>query len=252
MPYKIKFLLCQLPLILLVACGSPQSNDAQNPGARGQGGGADANADGGSGLVEVKGPKSAEEADLLILALGDSLYAGYGLQRGEGFPEELQNALADAGLNAFVFNAGVSGDTSAAGRARLDYALEGLPRKPDMVILGLGGNDMLRAIEPSETRNNMEAMVKSLSDKDIPVMLTGMLASPNMGPDYSAQFNPIFPSLAKKYDAALYPFFMQEVVGNKALFLDDGIHPTAEGIDKITAAIAPMVIEKLSENKENQ
>ena len=127
-------------------------------------------------------------------ALGDSLYAGYGLNRGEGFPEELQNSLADAGLNAFVFNAGVSGDTSAAGRGRLDYALEGLPRKPDLVILGLGGNDMLRAIEPSETRNNMEAMVKSLSDKDIPVMLTGMLAPPNMGPDFAAQFNLIFPS----------------------------------------------------------
>lgn len=252
MPYKIKFLLCQLPLMLLVACGSPQSENSQNPGARGQGGAAGANADSNAGLVEVKGPKSAEEADVLVLALGDSLYAGYGLNRGEGFPEELQNSLADAGLNAFVFNAGVSGDTSAAGRGRLDYALDGLPRKPDLVILGLGGNDMLRAIDPSETRNNMEAMVKSLSDKDIPVMLTGMLATPNMGPDYSAQFNPIFPSLAKKYDTALYPFFMQEVVGNQDLFLDDGIHPTAEGIDKITAAIAPLVIEQLSEITQKQ
>ncbi len=242
MPYKIKLFLYQLPLLLLVACGSPSSESPAS--GQGQSGDRAANP---AELAIVKGPKSAEEAKLLVLAVGDSLYAGYRLNRGEGFPEELQNALFDAGLDAFVFNAGVSGDTSAAGRSRLDFALEGLPRKPDLVILGLGGNDMLRGIEPEQTRDNLDAMTQALREKDIPVILTGMLAAPNLGPDYAALFNPIYPTLAKKYDIGLYPFFMQEVVGNNALMLDDGIHPNAEGVDKITKAIAPLVIEKLSD-----
>lgn len=242
MSYKMKFPLCQLPMLLalslLAACGGPA---AENPDAR------RAAADSDAGLAVVKGPKSAEEAELLVLALGDSLYAGYNLNRGEGFPETLQNNLVDAGFDAFVFNAGVSGDTSAAGRSRLDYALEGLPRKPDLVVMGLGGNDMLRGIEPKETRANLDAMMQALAAQDIPVVLTGMLAAPNLGPDYAKQFNPIFPSLAQKYDAALYPFFMQKVVGQNNLMLDDGIHPNAEGVDKITADIAPLVAEALAE-----
>jgi len=235
MTYKIKFLLCHIPLMLLVGCGSPSPENLAKERSNTE----------TPSLVAVKGPKSAEEADQLILALGDSLYAGYRLDRGEGFPEELQNNLVDAGLNAYVFNAGVSGDTSAAGRSRLKFALEGLSRKPDLVVMGLGGNDMLRGIDPQQTRQNLEAMLQTLEAQNIPVVLTGMLAAPNLGPDYAGQFNPIFPSLAKKYDAALYPFFMQEVVGNQELFLDDGIHPTAEGIDKIAAAVAPIIVKAL-------
>lgn len=181
------------------------------------------------------------EAKTLVLAFGDSLYAGYGLAPDEGFAPELQKALNAAGQDVKVHNAGVSGDTTAAGLRRMDFVLDSLPRKPDLVLLGLGGNDLLRGLKPSETRANMEAMVKKLSDRDIPVMLTGMLAPPNLGKEFSDQFNVIYPALAKKYDANLYPFFMDGVVGRSDLILPDGIHPNAEGIDIIVERIAPAV-----------
>ncbi|WP_422343166.1 arylesterase [Parasphingorhabdus sp.] len=181
------------------------------------------------------------EAKTLVLAFGDSLYAGYGLAPDEGFAPELQKALNAAGQDVKVHNAGVSGDTTAAGLRRMDFVLDSLPRKPDLVLLGLGGNDLLRGLKPSETRANMEAMVKKLSDRDIPVMLTGMLAPPNLGKEFSDQFNVIYPALAKKYEASLYPFFMDGVVGRSDLILPDGIHPNAEGIDIIVERIAPAV-----------
>ncbi len=183
----------------------------------------------------------AEEAKTLVLAFGDSLYAGYGLAPDEGFAPELQKALNAAGQDVKVHNAGVSGDTTSAGLRRMDFVLDSLPRKPDLVLLGLGGNDLLRGLKPSETRANMEAMVKKLSDRDIPVMLTGMLAPPNLGKEFSDQFNVIYPALAKKYEASLYPFFMDGVVGRSDLILPDGIHPNAEGIDIIVERIAPAV-----------
>ncbi|WP_343758323.1 arylesterase [Parasphingorhabdus litoris] len=181
------------------------------------------------------------EAETLILAFGDSLYAGYGLAPDEGFAPELQKALNEAGQDVKVHNAGVSGDTTAAGLRRMDFVLDSLSRKPDLVLLGLGGNDLLRGLKPSETRANMEAMVKKLSDRDIPVMLTGMLAPPNLGKEFSDQFNVIYPALAKKYEASLYPFFMDGVVGRTDLILPDGIHPNAEGIDIIVERITPSV-----------
>lgn len=181
------------------------------------------------------------EAKTLILAFGDSLYAGYGLAPNEGFAPELQKALNDAGQDVRVHNAGVSGDTTAAGLRRMDFVLDSLSKKPDLVLLGLGGNDLLRGLKPSETRANMEAMVKKLSDQDIPVMLTGMLAPPNLGSEFSDQFNVIYPALAKKYETDLYPFFMDGVVGRSDLILPDGIHPNAEGIDVIVEKIAPSV-----------
>lgn len=240
-PYSATVLLCQLSMLLLSACGpSPSTNDTA------QRGGNPSTRDGApSAGKALAGPKAPEAADILVLALGDSLYAGYNLDRGEGFPEELQNALVARGVDAFVVNAGVSGDTSAAARQRLDYALEGLPRNPDLVVLGLGGNDMLRGIEPEQTRENMEAMVRALSQRNIKVVLTGMVAAPNLGPDYAAVFNPIFPDLARKYDAALYPFFLDGVVTEPELMLPDGIHPTAEGVDKVVANVAPIVLKAL-------
>ncbi|WOE76067.1 arylesterase [Alterisphingorhabdus coralli] len=240
-PYSVPLLLCQLSLLLLSACGpSASTNDSANrPGASAE----DASTSG----KPLTGPQSPEAADTLILALGDSLYAGYNLDRGEGFPEELQNALVADGMNVFVVNAGVSGDTSAAGRQRLDYALEGLPRNPDLVVLGLGGNDMLRGIEPEQTRANLDAMLKTLSDRKIKVVLTGMLAAPNLGPEYADAFNPIFPDLAKQYDAALYPFFLDGVVTDSELMLEDGIHPNAEGVDLVVEKIAPVVTGALAE-----
>ncbi len=187
----------------------------------------------------------ANEAEILIVAFGDSLFAGYGLDQKEGFAPELQATLKAAGKDVRVHNAGVSGDTTAAGLRRLDFVLDSLSRKPDLVILGLGGNDLLRGLKPVDTRANMEAMVRKLDERGIPVMLTGMLAPPNLGTEFSDEFNIIYPALAKKYDIALYPFFMDGVVGQPDLFLPDGIHPNAEGIDIIVGKIAPQVVEVL-------
>ena len=175
------------------------------------------------------------------MALGDSLYAGYSLGVGEGFAPRLQQALTKRGIKAQVVNAGVSGDTSADGRSRLGFALDGLPRKPDLVLVGLGGNDMLRGLEPERTRANLDAILAELKARGIPAMLTGLMASPNMGPDYAAAFNPIFPDLAAKYGVPLYPFFLDGVVGHRDLQLPDGIHPNAEGVGVMVGKVAPMV-----------
>ena len=197
--------------------------------------------------VDAPDTAPATEAKTLILAFGDSLYAGYGLAPDDGFVPELQRALNEAGQDVRVHNAGVSGDTTAAGLRRLDFVLDSLPKKPDLVLLGLGGNDLLRGLKPSETSANMDAMVKKLSDRDIPVMLTGMLAPPNMGKLFVDQFNIIYPAMALKYDAALYPFFMDGVVGRSDLILPDGIHPNAKGIDIIVGKLAPQVEKVLEE-----
>ena len=222
-------------LQLLIACG-PAPEEAQAVPE-----------DVATGSMEANGDQMAEakEAEILIVAFGDSLYAGYGLDQKEGFAPELQATLTAAGKDVRVHNAGVSGDTTAAGLRRMDFVLDSLSRKPDLVILGLGGNDMLRGLKPSDTRANMEAMVKKLKDRGIPVMLTGMLAPPNLGADFSKEFNTIYPALAKKYDIALYPFFMDGLVGNPDLFLPDGLHPTAEGVEIIVGKITPQVVEVL-------
>jgi acyl-CoA thioesterase-1 len=177
----------------------------------------------------------------LVVAFGDSLFAGYGLAQDEGFAPALQRALEAQGLKAQVVNAGVSGETTAGGRERLAFTLDGLPRKPDLVIVGLGGNDMLRGLDPAQTRANLDAILTELKARGIATMLTGMLVSPNMGPDYAAAFNPIYPDLAKKFDLPLYPFFLQGVVGRRDLQLPDGIHPNAQGIKAVVQRIAPMV-----------
>jgi acyl-CoA thioesterase I len=179
--------------------------------------------------------------DKLVVAFGDSLYAGYRLAPNEGLAPQLQAALKAGGINARVHNAGVSGDTTAAGKTRLAFVLDNLERKPDLVVLGLGGNDMLRGIKPEETRANMAAMMDELRKRDIPVVLTGMLAAPNLGADYGNAFNTIFPALAKKYETPLYPFFLDGVVADKALMLPDGIHPNANGVSRVVEGLSPLV-----------
>lgn len=181
----------------------------------------------------------------LVMAFGDSLYAGYGVKQDESFPAQLEKALADQGLKVSVHNAGVSGDTTAAGLQRLAFALDGLPRKPDLVILGLGGNDMLRGISPDQTRSNMEAMLKELDKRNIDVVLTGMIAAPNLGRDYAGRFNPIFTDLAEKYDAGLYPFFLDGVITDPKLMLPDGVHPNPQGIAKTVSGISNLVANEL-------
>jgi len=183
----------------------------------------------------------------LVVAFGDSLYAGYNLDAGQGFAPMLEKALVAKGVKARVFNAGVSGDTSAAGRERLAFTLDGLPRKPDLVIVGLGGNDMLRGLGPERTRANLDVILSDLKTRAIPAMLTGMLASPNMGPDYAKTFDRIYPDLAKSHGVPLYPFFLDGVVGHRDLQLPDGIHPNAKGVAIVVAKVAPMVAEDLAE-----
>ncbi len=191
--------------------------------------------------VPVAGPKR------LVLAFGDSLYAGYGLSRGESLPDELQTGLRAAGIDARVVNAGISGDTSAAGRRRLAFTLDRLERKPDLVLLGLGGNDLLRQIPPAETRANFTAMLDELQRRGIPVVLTGMMVPPNLGPEYAAAFNRIWPDMAKRYDAVLDPFILAGVIGDRRLMLPDGMHPNAQGVDRIAARLTPVVAKRLGE-----
>lgn len=185
------------------------------------------------------------EAETLIMAFGDSLYAGYGVKQHESMPAQLEAALKAKGYDVRVQNSGVSGDTTAAGLQRLAFALDGLPKKPDLVLLGLGGNDMLRGIQPDQTRENMQQMMALLNDRGIKVALTGMLAAPNLGSDYARQFNGIFPDLAKQYDAALYPFILDGVVQQAALMLPDGVHPNAQGIEKMVKMLTPTIISAL-------
>ena len=170
-----------------------------------------------------------------ILAFGDSLFAGYNLARHEGYPERLEHALRGQGINARVVDAGVSGDTSAAGLQRLGFVLERQPVEPDLVLLELGGNDMLRGIQPADTRANFEMMLEELQSRDIPVLLMGMRAPPNYGPEYQQQFDALYGELAREYDAELVPFWLESIYEDPTLFQSDRIHPTAEGIDALVA-----------------
>ena len=149
----------------------------------------------GRNLPKSRGPQGEER---LVLAFGDSLYAGYGLERGQGLPRQVEERLRRSGINATVVDGGVSGDTTAAGRQRLAFALDSMKRPPDLVILGLGGNDALRQIAPAETRANLVAMLDELKRRNIAVLLTGMRAPPNLGPDYRAAFEPIWPELRER------------------------------------------------------
>jgi len=181
----------------------------------------------------------------VILAFGDSLYAGYRLAPGEGYPPKLEAALNASGVKARVVNAGVSGDTTAAAHDRLTFTLDNQKTKPALVLVGLGGNDMLRGLPPEQTRANLDAILSELDKRHIPALLTGMLAAPNMGNDYVSAFNPIYPALAKQHKVPLVPFFLQAVIGNDALLLDDHIHPNAQGVEKIVAATRDQVAKAL-------
>lgn len=185
----------------------------------------------------------------LVLAFGDSLYAGYGLDQGQSFPELLEKELEARGIPARVVNAGVSGDTTAGGLRRLEFTLDGLARKPDLVLLGLGANDMLRGFDPAVTRRNLEAMLEELDRRGITVMLTGMLAPRNMDSVYIRQFEAIYPELARQYDADLDRFFLEGVITRPDLLLQDGMHPNAEGTRAIARRLAPQVAGALDEDE---
>ncbi|MEG3085350.1 arylesterase [Sphingomonas sp. PB2P12] len=192
-------------------------------------------------VAPVVAPSAPKGPSKLILAFGDSLYAGYGLDRGQSLPDAVQARLRRDGINATIVNAGVSGDTSAAGRQRFAFALDNMTHKPDLVLIGLGGNDVLRQIAPAETRANMTAMLDEAKRRNIPVMLTGMMAPPNLGPDFASQFNAIWPDLAKRYDAELYPFILDGVIGNSQLMQADHVHPNRQGVERVAARVTPAV-----------
>lgn len=182
------------------------------------------------------GDQSRPEAARRILVFGDSLSTGYGLSAQEAFPARLQQALCAAGYAAEVINAGVSGDTTAGGLARLDWTLA---EKPDLIILELGANDALRGLDPNQTRANLDAMLSRLREAGVKILLAGMLAPRNLGSDYYNRFDAIYPALAQKYRVAFYPFFLEGVAGKVDLNQSDGIHPNAQGVDVIVGGILP-------------
>jgi acyl-CoA thioesterase-1 len=183
-------------------------------------------------------PAAAQSRRLRVVALGDSLTAGYLLPPNAAFPVVLQAALNQRGLDVEITNAGVSGDTASQGLERLDWSV---PDGTDAVIVELGANDALRGIDPKVTRAALEEIVTRLKARGIAVMLAGMLAPRNMGPDYVRSFDTIYPDLAAKYDLVLYPFFLDGIAGDARLNLRDGLHPNPEGVNVIVERITPTV-----------
>jgi acyl-CoA thioesterase-1 len=181
---------------------------------------------------------TGNKAPTVIVALGDSLVAGYQLQPEDAFPAQLKRALEKEHYAVKMINAGVSGDTSSDGRARLPWVLK---HKPEMVIVELGANDMLRGLPPQLVRDNLEAVLKELDAAHIKILLCGMKAPANLGAAYQQQFDAIYPALAAQYHAVLYPFFLAKTYNNPELKLEDGLHPNARGIAAITQDILPYV-----------
>ncbi|MEZ5695100.1 MAG: arylesterase [Sphingomonadaceae bacterium] len=207
-----------VPALFLAACGSPAPEAPPKAEE--------------SALPEqpVMGPERR------ILAFGDSLFAGYGVAPEESYPAKLEAALRAQGINARVVNAGVSGDTTAAGRQRLAFTLDAQEVKPELVILELGGNDLLRTLPPEQTRENLAAMIETLQERDIDVLLVGMRAPPNLGPEFVSAFDGLYPELAKKYGIKLVPFFLEPIFDKPEMIQPDNVHPTAQGIEELVAA----------------
>jgi acyl-CoA thioesterase-1 len=212
----------------LAACGAevPADNAAET--------GSDTNA-AEVATVPVMGPERN------ILAFGDSLFAGYGVGKENSYPAKLQAALRARGVNAAIANAGISGDTSAAGLQRLAFTLDAQEAKPDLFILELGGNDLLRGISPDQTRANLAAMLDELKVREIPALIMGMRAPPNYGPEYQEQFDTLYADLAREYGAALIPFWLEAIYQDPSLFQNDRIHPTEEGLEELVAATIDQV-----------
>jgi len=180
----------------------------------------------------------ARAEPLRIVALGDSLTAGYGLEPAGSFTVQLEAALKARGHDVVIANAGVSGDTSSDGAARVDWSVG---EDADAVIVELGANDALRGVDPAITREALDALLGRLGERRLPVLLAGMLAPPNLGADYGAKFNPIYPELAAKHGVLFYPFFLDGVAAEAGLNQSDGIHPNAEGVAIIVERIVPSV-----------
>ena len=197
-------------------------------------------------LAAVSAPANvhAQSEPIKLAILGDSLAAGYGLTPAQAFPNRLQAALKDKGSNVTVINHGVSGDTTMGGLERIDWMLAD---KPDIVMVELGGNDMLRALDPAATERNLDAIVDKLKQAGTTVWLVGMMAPRNFGPEYVKQFDEIYKKIADKHGVPLYPFFLDGVAQDPALNQPDGIHPNAKGVDVIVKRILPFVTKNLDD-----
>lgn len=185
----------------------------------------------------------AADRPIRIVVLGDSLSAGFGLAATDALPAKLERALTAKGLSVAIENAGVSGDTAAGGLARLDWSV---PDGTDAVILELGANDALRGADPKATRASLQAIIRKLKERRVAVLLAGMYAPRNFGPDYANAFDPIYPELAAQHGLILYPFILDGVAGDKALNQADGIHPTAAGVDIMVRGLLPKVEELIA------
>lgn len=183
-----------------------------------------------SASAEIAGPQ------INVLAFGDSLFAGYGLAKPElSYPARLEEALRQGGRNVKIVNAGVSGDTTAAGRQRFTFTLDAQVQKPDLVLLELGGNDLLRGLPPEQTRQNLDAMLAELKARGIPVALFSLQAPPNYGAKWQAQFDGTYGALAAKYGVPLVPFVTEKVFAKPDLLQPDRVHPTAKGVEVLVA-----------------
>lgn len=183
-------------------------------------------------VVEVTGEEQ------VILAFGDSLFAGYNLAEDEGYPEQLEDVLRARGINARLIDAGVSGDTTAAGLQRIGFVLDNLANAPDLALVELGGNDLLRGITPTQTRANLDGILQQLERRNIPVLLMGMQAPPNLGAGFREDFNSIYSDLARDYSTELVPFWLEAIVDRPELIQADRVHPTAEGIALLVSETA--------------
>jgi acyl-CoA thioesterase-1 len=195
-------------------------------------------------LVTLAAMPQSQAAPLRLLVLGDSLSAGYGLAHEDGFEAQLAAALHARGHDVRIIDGAVSGDTSAGGRARLDWALgDGA----DAAIVELGANDGLRGVDPTDTEKNLTAILDALAARHIPVLLTGMYALPNLGQDYSQAFRTVFDRLGKRPGVLYDPFFLEDVATIPALNQPDGLHPNPEGVKRVVARLLPLVEKLLAE-----
>lgn len=191
----------------------------------------------------------AQAQTVRILALGDSLTQGYGLPPGVDFASRLERVLKLRELDVAVINAGVSGDTSAGGLARLDWQLADSKGVPQAAIIELGANDGLRGLSPVEMEKNLDAILAKLKARNIAVLLTGMKAPRNFGPQYAQSYDAVFPRLARKYGVLFYPFFLEGVALDRGLVLPDMLHPNGKGVEVIATRIAPLAVELVNQAK---
>ena len=181
---------------------------------------------------------AAGSGPVRIVVLGDSLVAGYNLKQGAGFPEVLQRRLRDSGWNVAITNAGVSGDTSADGLARMDWSI---PDDAELVIVELGANDMLRGMDPDKTRKTLDTIFRRVKERGMGLVIAGMRSIDNYGPDFREKFDAIYPALAKQYDAPLFPFFMDGVYNRAELLLPDHLHPSPAGVEVMVDRFLPFI-----------